>query len=722
MRVRWTSGLWVGMVASVAVLAHAGPGKSVRITTYQELAEGQAQGVLIGSRGELRSGFLEHRLAMPSPAEDSVRALAVGRDGQVFLGSGGDAATVLVVRPGRGIERLSTLDAGTWVTALCPLESGGVLAGTAQDGRIFRVSPDGKATLAGEVAGEHIWAMVRDAEKKVTYVATGPGRLWALDDGDGRGGKGGRKIFETDTKHFLSLDRGDDGALYVGTADDAVLYRVEPGGSARALHDFAGNEVRAIGHVGDTLYVAVNDMARGDVTSRPTKVTLPPAGTAPGVKATPAAGSSPPSNPSPVEKKGKGALFRLDRQGRVEQLAAIGDGFFNGLTVDQAGNVWAAASAPGGRARLYWVTPDRTLYIAAEVKESDGLTVATSRDGKTRLFGTGNAGALYQLESQGRATSRYLSKAIGGVAPSLWGKLRLQGDGGVVVETRSGNLVRPDKSWSDWQPLQETRDQPTTSERVGQVASPPGRFVQVRLTLAEQAVVRDLTIHHQPVNLLARLTEVQVGEDPSGRVAKGAKPSGALRLRSPMVKLRWKVENPDEDELSYRVYLRRVETTRSGGTTPEGSNWLRILGPEALQKTEHEWNSETVADGMYELRVVASDDRSNPPERALSHEFVTPTFVVDNKRPEITGLRYDRSTHSLHGRASDATSPLGDLSVVIDGNEILPMQTVDGVLDDLSEDFSMKLPPLAKGLHTVLVRASDGADNVGSAQLMIQVD
>ena len=57
MRVRWTSGLWVGMVASVAVLAHAGPGKSVRITTYQELAEGQAQGVLIGSRGAPRRGI-----------------------------------------------------------------------------------------------------------------------------------------------------------------------------------------------------------------------------------------------------------------------------------------------------------------------------------------------------------------------------------------------------------------------------------------------------------------------------------------------------------------------------------------------------------------------------------------------------------------------------------------------------------------------------------------
>lgn len=749
--------VWLPAILAAGTALGA-PTKSVRVTTYQELAEGQASGVLLSSQGEARSGFAASRLALPTPGDDSVRAMVTASDGTTYMGTGGETPSVLVYRQGK-LQKLAKLDAATWVTALCLLDEGKggqgqLLAATAQDGRIFRVGPDGKSEVVAQVEGEHVWALVRDGKRGVTYVATGPGALWAIADADLAPGtkklSRARKLFASDARQFLSLERGDDGALYAGTADDAVLYRIDPdrqGDGARAVHDFAGNEIRAIAHYKDAIFVAVNDMQRGDTSSRGTKIVTPAAGTAPGVKAAPATGVAAPSNPSPTEKKGKGALYRIDASGRVEQLHAVVDGFFNVLTVDAEGNLFAAASTPGGRGRLYWVAPptgsasQSTVYTALEVKESDVLTVAGAGPGaaKERLIGTGNSGAVYALRDQAPTDATYTSKAFSVGAPSRWGSLRFQGQlgagGGLRLETRSGNLTKPDGSWSPWQPLINPARQPATDEQAGRIASPAGRYLQVRALFSGQAVLRDFTFYYQPLNQRSRLTEVLIGEDASGRVARGARPSAtgvgtgpsSLRLRSPVVKLRWKVENPDEDELSYRVFVRRVGTpvpAASPAAPPDaepGQGWLRLGGAEPLVRTELEWNTETVADGLYELKVVVSDERSNPPEQVLLTEHITPPFLVDNRRPEVRDLAWNASVGTLSGRATDAMAVIAELSYSVDGGDFYPVGPRDGVLDDLSEDFAVRLPRLQPGLHTVLVRATDAADNSATGQLLIQV-
>ena len=46
----------------------------------------------------------------------------------------------------------------------------------------------------------------------------------------------------------------------------------------------------------------------------------------------------------------------------------------------------------------------------------------------------------------------------------------------------------------------------------------------------------------------------------------------------------------------------------------------------------------------------------------------------------------------------------------------------DGLFDDLAEAFAVKLPTgLGAGTHTLAVRASDAADNVGASQVTFRV-
>lgn len=719
----------------------AGPGRAVRVTSYQELAEGQDNGVLITSQGEVRPGLGTTRLNLPAATDDSVRAMVAAADGTVYIGTGGETAAVHIYKQGQ-LRKHASLAAGTWVTALCLLDGqpGHVLAATAQDGRIFDLGPDGRSQLWAQVEADHVWGLLRDGG--VTYIATGPGRLWAIADRDAGPGRAegskakARKILDTGAKQFLALARGDDGALYVGTADDAVLYRIEPPRegrepAARAVHDFAGNEVRAIVARAGSLYVAVNDMQRGDTGSRGVKLVTPPAGSAPGVKPTPPSTPTPPASSSPVEKKGKGALFRIDEAGRVEQLHAVVDGFYNALHLDAAGNLYAAASAPGGRGRVYEVKPDRTVLTLLELKESDVLALSLPLGGGERLVGTGNSAAVYKLAEGPPKDASYQSRVFDAQAIAQWGALRYLGQGELRVETRSGNLSKPDATWSPWQPLRSPAPLPSTGEQLGKISSPAGRYLQARFLFADHAVLSDFTVHYQPLNQRARVTEILIGEDPSGRIARGVRPASLLRPRSPLIKLRWKVENPDDDELSHRVYIRPA--TGRAPTAPPASpaaaaspaqseaGWLRISGTEPLTRLELDWNTDTVGDGLYELRVVTSDERSNPPELVQTSELVSAPFIIDNRRPELRELRWNAATSTLSGQAVDAVSPISELSYAIDGGDFFPIAARDGVLDEASEEFQVRPPRISSGSHLVLVRASDAADNVATMQLVIQV-
>jgi hypothetical protein len=743
---RWL--LPLAWLATSGAAALAGPARSVRVTSYQELAEGQDSGVLLTSQGDVRVGIAATRLSLPAPGDDSVRAMVAAPDGTVYVGTGGETAAVHIYKQGQ-LRKHAALAAGTWVTALCLLEGqpGHVLAATAQDGRLFDVGPDGRAQLWAQVEADHVWGLVR--EGGVTYVATGPGRLWAIADKDAGPGRAeqskahARKLLDTGAKQFLSLARADDGALYVGTADDAVLYRIEPPRegrepAARAVHDFAGNEVRAIVARAGLVYVAVNDMQRGDIGSRGVKLVAPAAGTAPGVKPTPPTPPSPSTSTSLVEKKGKGALFRIDEAGRVEQLHAVVDGFYNALHLDAAGNLYAAASAPGGRGRVYEVKPDRTVLTLLEVKESDVLALSLPLAGGERLIGTGNSAAVYKLGDGPPKDPSYQSKVIDAQALAHWGTLRYLGQGELRVETRSGNLSKPDATWSPWQPLRAPARLPLTGEQLGKIGSPPGRYLQARFLFADRAVLSDFTVHYQPLNQRARITDILVGEDPSGRVARGVKPASPLRPRTPVIKLRWKVENPDEDDLSHRVYIRPAvaagpapaaahpAASASAAVPPVSGDsadaaWLRISGPEPLARAELDFNTDTVGDGLYELKVVVSDERSNPPELVQTSEHVSAPFIIDNRRPELREVRWNPATQTLSGQAVDAVSPILELSYSIDGGDFFPLAPRDGVLDDASEDFQVRPPRLTAGSHLVLVRASDAADNASTVQLVIQV-
>ena len=299
------------------------------------------------------------------------------------------------------------------------------------------------------------------------------------------------------------------------------------------------------------------------------------------------------------------------------------------------GAIYAGAADKG---RVYMVDTDDSIATAFDIDER-----AVSQlwfDHNLLAFTTDDAAAVYR--ATGRASqARYVSDVLDARAVARFGALTWSSAGKIKLETRSGNTAKPGVGWSDWQaPLQVTKLGGGSDG--GKIASPAGRYLQFRVALEDDAArVRRVTSYYVPQNQPTSIQDVTI--DLASKDSLPTLKDSAAKPRSPLLRVKWKIENPDSDDTTYTL-----EARRDGE-----ANWRPIqTGKTPLTATSWEWNTETYPDGWYRLRVTASDAAANSPDRALTSSQTTTMFAIDNTRPVVDGLTvtYPRA----QARASDA--------------------------------------------------------------------
>ena len=509
-----------------------------------EFEKGVQQGVAITSDGHLREGpGLTEILTTPSTF---VWAIAAGKNGETYLGTGSPATVLRVDKDGKPFTLFESKDVSVQVLRLGP--DGALYAAALPSGKVYRLKPDATAkqnessatvvfdmgklddskpsdTKAGDEKKDadkpdgkprYIWDMTFDASGRL-YIATGgPGAVYRVVPA-----KPADKpllFFKTDEEHIRCLAWGPNwpleangapGAkndlsikanLYAGSDGSGLVYRISPEGKGYVLFQAPRREITAIAvdGVSDTVYAA----SVGDKSRNP----LPPLAVQGGASITitiAQPGSLQAANASQSVPEGSEIYAVTPSTSAHPQaprkLWTGKDEIVYSLAIRKGGLL----ALTGNRGHVFSIGNDGSYADLAHLGAQQGLSMTTTADADTVLIGTGNTGKLVRLGAV--ETHEYASDVLDAGALARFGRLEVEpGSSGYHLFTRSGNVEQPvrgrgDWGWSDWEPLHE-----------GVATSPAGRFFEWKAVLHPGGTLGAVSVNYLPVNSAPVVDELVV--------------------------------------------------------------------------------------------------------------------------------------------------------------------------------------------------------------------
>jgi hypothetical protein len=645
------------------------------LDTLDKMSGGDLKGVSVGSDGNVRAGFTLG--SAPVPDASTIFAAVTLKDGSTLIGTSPTGKVY------RAVGDAVTLFADTGalaVTAIVEAKNGAIFAATMPDGKVFKIA-QGKADPFATLAdASHVWALVPDKSGAGLFAATGPeGKVFHIEP------NGSSSVYYRSTEtHLVSLAVAENGDVYAGSSGKGQLYKISGPGRATVIGDLPGEEVKAIAiGKGNVVWAIVNEY--GEPPEPPKR------GAAAGRSAAgPVSGAR--------TKPGKGQLHRFDAQGRSERMMKHDDTHYMSLALDDKGAPYVGTGHEG---RVYTVDDAHVVSLVADTDERQVGAVFVA--GGKGFVASSDPAVFHRIIGRGGPDAVWTSKVLDASLRARFGTLSWRATGAVELSVRTGGTGTPDATWTGWSnPL-------TAPGPINQTA----RYIQVRARFSRDpnASLAEVTIPFVTDNVRPVITEINAAtkgaavKEPVKEVpASGGEPP----KHDTVVKVTWKVDNPDADALRYRVAFRREGQTQ----------WRDALKPDEIHtKTELEWETSALPEGKYRVRVEASDEPANPPDQVQKHALESETVLVDNTPPRIETLAL--AGRKLKARVVDGTSPIARVELAVDGKpEWRPLHPADGVFDTPDEtvdsDVSAVVPP---GSHIIVVRAFDAAGNAVSRDI-----
>jgi hypothetical protein len=642
-----------------------------------------------------------------SSGESYFWCLAKDAKGNVYAGSGDGGNVYKFAADG---ETSLVLDSPELeILSLAIDRQGSVYAGTSPGGLIYKINADGKSSVFFKSGESYVWCLALD-EKGNLYAGTGDqGKVYRIrPDGSGE------LFYETGERHVMCA-RYAGGKLFLGTEGSGLVVSVSQQGEGQVLYDCDEKEVRdiVVGDEGVIYAAAVSKSKKAGGTQQ----TDP--------------GSAEGGSETQEQKKLTSSIYKIYPDGTAIKV----------WTTSRS-SVYSLYLA-GKDSLIFGTGDDGTMYCLAEGKlglmrkVADSQILAVIGDGRTVFFSTGNGARVYSAGPVLCKEGTLVSKVFDAVGVSRWGCLtwdaQVPRGSSLTFSTRTGNCENPDKTWSKWS------EELTSSG--GVVTSFPGRFVQWKAILRSSAgrvspLLRKVTLSYLEKNLAPTVASVQVM--PQGMpLAKGGIDKAPERVSQTLpggVKVEYSIVSDEEERaMEEAAWARVFRTALWQASDPNGDNltfsiFYRGIDEEKWKLLEENfkeaiftWNTSGFPDGSYFLRVVASDSPDNSPSEILTAEGLSLPFEIDNTPPVVSGLRYTKEKVGIRidGKVSDNMSPVVVLNYSLDGKEWCNLQALDGLLDSLHEEFSFVLEGLAAGEHALVIRARDGAGNIGTGRLRV---
>ncbi len=712
------------------------------VSTQADFLKGDVENLSIDSDGRVFLGPATTQVAETSAP--FLWTLLAGPDGTLWAGSGNEGQVLKIARDGKTSTFFDAQEME--VHAIAPAPGGGLYVATSPDGKIYLVGADGSAKTFFDPDDKYIWALAV-APDGALFAATGEkGNIYRIAP-DGKGSL----FYKTNTTNVVSLAIDKGGNLLAGTESPGRIFRIDRNAKAFVLLDSSFKEIHALKLGADgTIYAAAFSGQPGGEDRSAPAISVTPADTAASRAPVPTVsaeitgitvvdatsggtgGSTPPSS---RPRNPKGAIFRIRPDGLWDTLWEAADDWPFDVLIDNDGSLLVGTGKEGKVFRLSGDPARATLLLRAAARQVTALV----RDSAGRIVAaTSNPGKVFALSSGRAQSGTYESDVRDAGTVATWGAIRWRAAaaaGEVEISTRTGNTATPDETWSAW-------SKPYAASAGEKMTSPNARYLQWRAVLKQSAVLTSVTAAYLPRNLRPVVTSITV--HPPGTVFQRPFSTGELEIagfeentsdgrsqqqqnqtsatpNTPAPALGrkvyqkglqtfvWKAEDDNDDRLQYDVFYRREGET--GWKTLKQGLWDAILV----------WDTTSVPDGTYYVKVAASDAPSNSPDTALTGDMESVSFDVDNTPPviEIQPAAKPAGKPSVRFTVRDEQSAVSRVEYSLDASRWRVAYPVDGIADSRREDFVITLDDGDTG-RSVIIRATDAMNNVATAVAVVQ--
>jgi len=732
--------LWVAALCC-GLHVHATQTLFWQVDTYADFSAGRTDKLSISHDGRIM--LAPEFTAVANTEQPYILSAVRDATGSVYVGTGHEGKVFRLDREGNLQEIYDAEEPD--IFALAVAGDGTLYIGASPGGKIYSVTPAGDVKPFQELESRYIWDLGLD-DRGILYAATGvEGKIFRVT------ADSVEELFDSTQTHVMSLAWDLNGQLLAGTAPDGYVFAVAADGSARSLFDAPHQEIRqlALDRYGRIYVLGVGKESAGDdsgVGSVDAEAVVTAVLAASGAKSKKSgrknSGSVDLLNVSQPGAAAIGGLYRIDRQMNVETLWYANDSKAFSFEVLSDGKVLLGTDDQG---RILALENGRFLATLAESRQEQVTRLLS--DGNDLLVFTSNLGRIYRLARQKAQRGEFLSAVKDTAFMSRLGRLQAHHEDrppAVRCEfyVRSGNTAEPDATWSDWIAAPD-------SGAGENIPLPPARYFQIRALLLDenrtgsQAApwVEEIAVSYRQQNQMPRLSGISV--NPPGIVFQempqvasniglpdfGARSTLALPdyvleslssvtgqisrnkvYEAGSISLSWTAWDPNDDQLEYAVHLR-----------PAGSETWTLVA-DGLREPLLNIRRESIADGKYLFKVVASDAPSNSENEARSDFLLSKLVVKDATPPRLATGEPEKVEAGFRFRlmAEDDLSPIYSAEISRDGGET--WQAVfpgDSISDQLQETFDVVVPAPAPDVRLVLVRVMDYAGNLAVTAVAI---
>ncbi len=702
------------------------------------------------------------------PDATDILSLAFDKAGHLLLGTGGEKGRVFsIAKAGEKPKQIFSDDSVQYIWALQSTPDGNVYAATGPSGKLFELHPDGSSKVLLETDENNLLSMISDGKDSL-FVGTDPhGLVYRVNRKTGES----FVLYNAAESEVTSLALDKQGNLYAATGeardeqqppqppapDQEKIGRPEggetgvpiPGGKPGeepkppappdpnpGRPDPIPKEPQVRASSSPVMLAEFKEAAaptEGNSPRRPHPSPVPPPN--PGKPQPPqtepsspnqSGGIQPPNRQPTVDTGNTGeprpegnAVYKIDPNGFVTEIFREPV-----LVLAMIENNGSLLIATGSEGQIYQVNPDAgETVVLAKVDPKQVLSLLAASDGNVYM-GMANVGSIATLSSGFASKGTFTSPVLDATQISRFGKMQMHGslpaDTSLTISSRSGNVKEAsEKTWSKW-------TDPVPAAEFVPMTSPSARFLQYLVSFTSAngkatPVLQDVNIAYQIPNLPPQIKAVHVASSPDsdsggqGSPTSAAAGGGEIRRVEPSHKatIAWDASDPNNDVLEYTLYFRRGP----------GEPW--ILLKDKLLDATYDWDTRAVADGRYEIKVMASDANANPVGLGKTASRVSNPVVVDNTPPVIGDLKWQQRGGAIHVdlRTRDRTSTIAAVDYSVDSRTdwqlVLP---TSGIYDSPEETVSFDIKSLTPGQHQITLRSTDSMGNQGFENLSVRVD